>query len=410
MTNLSKARNTTATPETPAPAPTLKKLLVANRSEIAIRVFRAATELGLRTVAIYAQEDRLSVHRFKADEAYLVGEGKGPVGAYLDIPGIVALARERGVDYIHPGYGFLSENGDFAQACADAGITFVGPRPELLRMMGDKVAARALAEKVGVPTLPGTPNPIEDRAEALRAAKEIGFPLIIKAAFGGGGRGMRVVNKAADLADLLDEARNEAGRAFGNPAVFLEKYIPRAKHIEVQVIGDKQGNVLHLHERDCSVQRRHQKVVEIAPSVGLEPSVRAELCAAAVRIAREINYDNAGTVEFLLDLDTNAWFFIEMNPRIQVEHTVTETITGVDLVRSQILVAQGHSLHGVDLDLPLQSEIPRNGFAVQCRITTEDPANKFMPDYGRILTYRSAGGFGLRLDGGMGTAGSVITP
>jgi pyruvate carboxylase len=364
----------------------------------------------LRTVAIYAQEDRLSVHRFKADEAYLVGEGKGPVGAYLDIPGIVALARERGVDYIHPGYGFLSENGDFAQACADAGITFVGPRPELLRMMGDKVAARALAEKVGVPTLPGTPNPIEDRAEALRAAKEIGFPLIIKAAFGGGGRGMRVVNKAADLADLLDEARNEAGRAFGNPAVFLEKYVPRAKHIEVQVIGDKQGNVLHLHERDCSVQRRHQKVVEIAPSVGLEPSVRVELCAAAVRIAREINYDNAGTVEFLLDLDTNAWFFIEMNPRIQVEHTVTETITGVDLVRSQILVAQGHSLHGVDLDLPLQSEIPRNGFAVQCRITTEDPANKFMPDYGRILTYRSAGGFGLRLDGGMGTAGSVITP
>jgi pyruvate carboxylase len=407
MTNLSKSRPATE-PEPSAPA--IKKLLVANRSEIAIRVFRAATELGLRTVAIYAQEDRLSVHRFKADEAYLVGEGKGPVGAYLDIPGIVALAKEKGVSYIHPGYGFLSENGDFAQACADAGITFVGPRPELLRMMGDKVAARALAEKVGVPTLPGTQNPIEDRGEALKAAKEIGFPLIIKAAFGGGGRGMRVVHKSADLADLLDEARNEAGRAFGNPAVFLEKYIPRAKHIEVQVIGDKQGNALHLHERDCSVQRRHQKVVEIAPSVGLDPKVRSELCAAAVRIAREINYDNAGTVEFLLDLDTNNWFFIEMNPRIQVEHTVTEMITGIDLVRSQILVAQGHSLHGVELDLPLQPDIPRNGFAVQCRITTEDPANKFMPDYGRILTYRSAGGFGVRLDGGMGTAGSVITP
>ncbi len=388
----------------------MKKLLVANRSEIAIRVFRAATELGLRTVAIYAQEDRLSVHRFKADEAYLVGEGKGPVGAYLDIPGIVALAKEHDVDMIHPGYGFLSENGDFAQACADAGITFVGPRPELLKLMGDKVAARALAQKVGVPTLPGTENPIEDRAEALKVAKEIGFPLIIKAAFGGGGRGMRVVTKAADLADLLDEARNEAGRAFGNPAVFLEKYIPRAKHIEVQVLGDSHGNLLHLHERDCSVQRRHQKVVEIAPSVGLEPGVRKELCDAAVKIAAAIKYDNAGTVEFLLDLDTHQWFFIEMNPRIQVEHTVTEVITGIDLVRSQILVAQGHSLFGPEADLPPQAEMPRNGYAVQCRITTEDPENKFTPDYGRILTYRSAGGFGLRLDGGMGSAGSVITP
>jgi pyruvate carboxylase len=387
-----------------------KKLLVANRSEIAIRVFRAATELGLRTVAIYALEDRLSVHRFKADEAYLVGEGKGPVGAYLDIPGIVALAKEKGVDFIHPGYGFLSENAEFAKACAEAGITFVGPRPELLRLMGDKTAARALAQKVLVPTLPGTENPVEDRTEALKIAKEIGFPLIIKAAFGGGGRGMRVVTKAADLADLLDEARNEAGRAFGNPAVFLEKYIPRAKHIEVQVLGDKHGHVLHLHERDCSVQRRHQKVVEIAPSVGLEPKVREELCAAAAKIAREIGYDNAGTVEFLLDLDTNQWFFIEMNPRIQVEHTVTEVITGIDLVRAQILIAEGHSLHGSELALPPQSEIPRNGVAVQCRITTEDPENKFTPDYGRILTYRSAGGFGIRLDGGMGSAGSVITP
>ncbi len=392
------------------PAPRPKKLLVANRSEIAIRVFRAATELGLRTVAIYAQEDRLSVHRFKADEAYLVGEGKGPVGAYLDIPGIVALAKEKGVDLIHPGYGFLAENAEFAKACLNAGITFVGPRPELLQLMGDKVAARALAQKVGVPTLPGTENPVEDRAEALKVAKEIGFPLMIKAAFGGGGRGMRVVTKAADLADLLDEARGEAGRAFGNPAVFLEKYIPRAKHIEVQVLGDRHGTVLHLHERDCSVQRRHQKVVEIAPSVGLEPRVRHELCNAAVIIANQIGYDNAGTVEFLLDLDTNEWFFIEMNPRIQVEHTVTEVITGIDLVRAQILVAQGHPLHGPELDMPLQSEMPRNGVAVQCRITTEDPANKFTPDYGRILTYRSAGGFGIRLDGGMGTAGSVITP
>ncbi|MDX1952463.1 MAG: pyruvate carboxylase [Verrucomicrobiota bacterium] len=386
------------------------KLLVANRSEIAIRVFRAATELGLRTVAIYAQEDRLSVHRFKADEAYLVGEGKGPVGAYLDIPGIVALAVEKGVTMIHPGYGFLSENAEFARACEAAGIIFVGPRPELLALMGDKVAARGLAQKVSVPTLPGTENPVEDRAEALRIGKEIGFPLIIKAAFGGGGRGMRVVEKAGDLANFLDEARNEAGRAFGNPAVFLERYIPRAKHIEVQVLGDKHGNVLHLHERDCSVQRRHQKVVEIAPSVNLSDSVREALCNAAVKIAREVGYDNAGTVEFLLNIDTNEWFFIEMNPRIQVEHTVTEVITGIDLVRAQILVAQGAALHGKVLDLPSQENIPRNGFAVQCRVTTEDPEQKFTPNYGRILTYRSAAGFGIRLDGAMGEAGSVITP
>lgn len=396
-------------PSSPA-LPVFKKLLVANRSEIAIRVFRAATELGLRTVAIYAQEDRLSVHRFKADEAYLIGQGKGPVGAYLDIQGIVALAKAKGVDMIHPGYGFLSENAEFAQACVDHGITFVGPRPELLKLMGDKVAARALAQRVGVPTLPGTEEPVEDRALALKIAKEIGFPLIIKAAFGGGGRGMRVVEKSADLANLLDEAQGEAERAFGNASVFLEKYIPRAKHIEVQILGDRHGHVLHLHERDCSVQRRHQKVVEIAPSFGLDPKVREALCEAALKLSCAINYDNAGTVEFLLNLDTNEWFFIEMNPRIQVEHTVTEVITGIDLVRSQILVAQGRSLQGPEIDLPSQENIPRTGYAVQARITTEDPENKFTPNYGRILTYRSAAGFGIRLDGGMGEAGSVITP
>jgi pyruvate carboxylase len=390
--------------------PRQRKLLVANRSEIAIRVFRAATELGLRTVAIYAQEDRLAIHRFKADEAYVVGEGKGPVGAYLDIPSIVALAKEKGVDFIHPGYGFLSENAEFAKACAEAGITFVGPRVELLRKMGDKTAARALAQKVGVPTLPGTEDPIEDRGEALKTAKEIGFPLIIKAAFGGGGRGMRVVQKPGDLADLLDEAQGEAGRAFGNPAVFLERYIPRAKHIEVQILGDKHGNVIHLHERDCSVQRRHQKVIEIAPSVELDETVRAELCEAAVKLCKEISYDNAGTVEFLYDQDTKEWFFIEMNPRIQVEHTVTEVITGIDLVRSQILIADGKRMHSEEVGIPAQNEIRRNGYAVQCRITTEDPENKFQPDYGRILTYRSAGGFGVRLDGGMGYGGAVITP
>ncbi|MDB6032115.1 MAG: pyruvate carboxylase [Verrucomicrobiales bacterium] len=387
-----------------------KKLMAANRSEIAIRIFRAATELGLRTVSIYAQEDRFAMHRFKADEAYLVGQGKGPVAAYLDIESIVAVAKEKGVDAIHPGYGFLSENPEFARACARAGITFVGPRPELLEMMGDKTAARALAQKIGVPTLPGTEEPITDRDEAMKTAKVIGFPLIIKAAFGGGGRGMRVVHKASDLGHLLDEAQGEAGRAFGNPAVFLEKYIPHAKHIEVQILGDQHGNVIHLHERDCSVQRRHQKVVEVAPSFGLPEHVIKELCDAAARMAREIRYDNAGTIEFLYDLDKHEWFFIEMNPRIQVEHTVTEVITGLDLVRAQILIAQGHLLHSLEVGMPAQNQVARNGYAIQCRVTTEDPENKFTPDYGKILAYRSPGGFGIRLDGGQGFAGSVITP
>jgi pyruvate carboxylase len=384
--------------------------MAANRSEIAVRIFRASTELNLRTVAVYAQEDRLCIHRYKADEAYQVGHGKGPVAAYLDIESIVDVAKEKGIDAIHPGYGFLSENADFARACEKAGLIFVGPRSELLDMMGDKTAARALAQKIGVPTLPGTKDPVTDRDEALKIAKSIGFPLIIKAAFGGGGRGMRVVHKPADLAPLLDEAQGEAGRAFGNPAVFLEKYIPRAKHIEVQVLGDKHGNVIHLHERDCSVQRRHQKVVEVAPSFGLPENIVRELCEAAARMGREIRYDNAGTVEFLYDLDRHEWFFIEMNPRIQVEHTVTEVITGLDLVRAQILIAQGYPLHSPEVGMPRQADIPRNGYAIQCRITTEDPENKFIPDYGRILAYRSPGGFGVRLDGGMGYAGAVITP
>jgi pyruvate carboxylase len=384
--------------------------MAANRGEIAVRIFRAGTELNIRTVAIFAQEDRLCIHRYKADEAYQVGHGKGPVAAYLDIDSIVATATEKGIDAIHPGYGFLSENANFARACEQAGLIFVGPRPELLDMMGDKTAARALAQRINVPTLPGTEEPITDREEAMKTAKSIGFPLIIKAAFGGGGRGMRVVQKAADLAHLLDEAQGEAERAFGNPAVFLEKYIPRAKHIEVQILGDKHGNVIHLHERDCSVQRRHQKVVEVAPSFGLPDKIVRELCDAAARMAREIRYDNAGTVEFLYDLDRHEWFFIEMNPRIQVEHTVTEVITGLDLVRAQVLIAQGYSLHSPEVGMPQQADIPRNGFAIQCRITTEDPENKFIPDYGRILAYRSPGGFGVRLDGGMGYAGAVITP
>jgi pyruvate carboxylase len=384
--------------------------MAANRGEIAIRIFRAATELGLRTVAVYAEEDRFSRHRFKADEAFRLRREKGPVGAYLDIEGIIHLAKEKGVSLIHPGYGFLSENANFARACREAGIVFVGPDPEMLDAMGDKVSARALAKKVNVPTLPGTEEPVSDRGEALRIAREIGFPLIIKAAYGGGGRGMRVVQRESELDGLLDQAQSEAENAFGNPAVFLERFVGRAKHIEVQILGDKHGNIVHLHERDCSVQRRHQKVIEIAPSVGLDETVRRELCEASVALAKEIGYNNAGTVEFLYDIDSKEWFFIEMNPRIQVEHTVTEVITGIDLVRSQILVAQGHPLFGHEVDIPAQGEIPRNGYAVQARITTEDPANGFAPDYGKILNYRSAAGFGIRLDAGAGDAGSVITP
>jgi pyruvate carboxylase len=386
------------------------KLLAANRGEIAIRIFRAANELGLRTVSIYAEEDRFSIHRFKADEAYGLNREKGPVGAYLDVEGIVALAKSKGVSLIHPGYGFLSENAAFARACAREGILFVGPSPDLLENMGDKTAARHLAAKFNVPTLPGTEEPVTDTDEALRIAHEIGFPLIIKAAFGGGGRGMRVVEKPSQLQGLLAEAQSEAEKAFGNSAVFLERYISRAKHLEVQILGDQHGNVVHLHERDCSVQRRYQKVVEIAPSIGLDPKLRKDLCDAAVTLAKGIGYNNAGTVEFLYDMDRKDWFFIEMNPRIQVEHTVTECVTGIDLVRSQILVAQGHPLFGEEIAIPAQAEIPCNGYAIQCRITTEDPARGFAPDYGRILNYRSAAGFGIRLDAASGDAGSVVTP
>ncbi|MDQ8188224.1 pyruvate carboxylase [Pelagicoccus sp. SDUM812002] len=388
----------------------MKKILVANRSEIAVRIFRSATELGLRTVAIYSHDDRFGVHRFKADEAYLVGEGKGPVAAYLDIESIIKVAKEANVDAIHPGYGFLSENPTFARACRDAGIVFIGPDAELIDKMGDKVAARAAAEAANVPTLPGTQDAISNPRQAARLAKKIGFPLIIKAAFGGGGRGMRVVKKEKDLMPLLEEAQNEAHIAFGNNAVFLERYIERAKHIEVQVLGDRHGNVVHLFERDCSVQRRHQKVVEIAPSIGLDPEMRQALCDAAVRLATEIGYQNAGTVEYLYDCDTDDWFFIEMNPRIQVEHTVTEIVTSVDIVRSQILVSQGKKIHGPEIHIPQQDQIQCHGYAIQSRITTEDPANGFTPDYGRIVSYRSAAGFGVRLDGAMGDTGAIITP
>ena len=388
----------------------MKKLLVANRSEIAVRIFRSANELNLKTVAIYAEEDRFGVHRFKADEAYLVGQGKGPVAAYLDIESIITIAKAKDVDMIHPGYGFLSENAHFARACEEAGITFIGPKPDLLEKMGDKVAAKKAADLAGVPTLPATPNPVAKPSEALKWGKKIGFPLIIKAAFGGGGRGMRVVSKEEDLKPMLEEAQGEAERAFGNSAVFLERYVGRAKHLEVQILGDRHGNVVHLHERDCSVQRRYQKVVEVAPSIGLPQQVIDDLCQAGVELARKVGYDNAGTVEFLLDQDSKEWFFIEMNPRIQVEHTVTEQITGIDIVRSQILVAMDEKLHEKKIGIPSQENIPRNGCAVQCRVTTEDPEKDFSPDYGKILSYRSAAGFGVRLDGAMGDTGSIITP
>ena len=387
-----------------------RKLLVANRSEIAIRVMRAATELGIRTVAVYAQEDRFCPHRFKADEAYELNKDKGPLGAYLDIEGIISLAKEKGVDAIHPGYGFLSENPQFARACEAAGITFIGPDASILEMMGDKTAARNVARKLGVPILEGTDDPIANRDEALEVAEKIGFPLIIKAAHGGGGRGMRIVQRREDLEKLLTEAQTEAERAFGNGEVFIEKFVGKAKHIEVQILADKHGSALHLFERDCSVQRRHQKVIEQAPSYGIRESIIEGLCNAALSLAKEINYTHAGTVEFLVDHESGEWYFIEMNPRIQVEHTVTEEITSIDIVRSQILIAQGHRLHQEPLSLPLQENVEKTGYAIQCRITTEDPENGFTPDFGKILTYRSAGGFGVRQDGALGATNAVVTP
>src|ERR1700686_1207053 len=386
----------------------IQKLLAANRSEIAIRIFRAATELGLRTVGIYSQEDRLGLHRFKADEAYQVGLGKGPVEAYLDIAGIVALAKDKDVDAIHPGYGFLAENPAFARACEKAGIIFVGPTPTLLELLGDKTAARRLAASAGGPVLARTQNPGKSAAGGQKIAREIGYPLIVKAAMGGGGRGRRVVPDAAQLDARLEEAQGEARSAFGGASVFLEKYLPRARHIEVQILADHHSNFLHLYERDCSVQRRHQKVVEVAPAANLPASVRAELCEAALRIARKANHRNAGTVEFLYDVDAQRWYFIEVNPRIQVEHTVTEMVTGIDLVQSQIQIAQGHALHDEPMSLPKQEKVPLYGSALQCRVTTEDPEKNFAPDYGKISTYRSPAGFGIRLDGGTAYAGALL--
>ncbi|PWB40912.1 MAG: pyruvate carboxylase [Rhodocyclales bacterium] len=388
----------------------IRSLLVANRSEIAIRVMRAASEMGIRTVAIYSNEDRFALHRFKADESYLVGAGKKPIQAYLDIDDIIRVAKEAHVDAIHPGYGFLSENPDFAEACAAAGIVFIGPKPEVMRLLGNKVSARELAEKAGVPVVPATGALPYDLAGAQKLAAAVGYPLMLKASWGGGGRGMRVVETEADLGPAMEVARREAKAAFGNDEVYLEKLVRRARHVEVQVIGDTHGNLVHAFERDCSVQRRNQKVVERAPAPYLEESRRAELCGAALKLARAAKYTHAGTVEFLMDADTDDFYFIEVNPRIQVEHTVTEEVTGVDIVKAQIRISEGARIGDVDAYVPRQEDIKLHGHALQCRVTSEDPENGFTPDYGRISVYRSAAGFGLRLDGGTAYGGAVITP
>ena len=386
----------------------LKKILVANRGEIPIRIFRTAHELSLQTVAVFSYEDRLSMHRQKADEAYVIGK-RGqytPVGAYLAGDEIIKIAKQHGVNMIHPGYGFLSENAGFARAVEAAGLIFVGPTGDTIDALGDKVSARTLAMKSKVPVVPGTEGPVEKFEDVKAFTDEHGFPIIIKAAFGGGGRGMRVVREQATLKDSFERATSEAKSAFGNGTVFVERFLDRPKHIEVQLLGDSHGNVVHLYERDCSVQRRHQKVVELAPAKDLPTEVRDSILNDAVKLARSVNYRNAGTAEFLVD-QQNRYYFIEINPRIQVEHTITEEITGIDIVAAQIQIAAGASLEQLGLT---QEHISTRGFAIQCRITTEDPAKGFSPDTGKIEVYRSAGGNGVRLDGGNGFAGAIITP
>ena len=387
----------------------IKTLLIANRGEIAIRVMRAAAELGIRTVAIYSQEDRFSLHRMKADESYLVGEGKTPLEAYLDIADIVRIGREANADAVHPGYGFLSENPQFAEACAAAGLIFVGPTPDTMRSLGNKVAARNLAVAADVPVMPATPPLPTDDATIVKMANEVGFPVMLKASWGGGGRGMRVVEDASQLSDSVAAARREAKAAFGNDEVYLEKLVRRARHIEVQLLGDMHGNLVHLFERDCTVQRRNQKVVERAPAFFLTDAERAELCNAALKIGNAVKYRNAGTVEFLQDADTGKFYFIEVNPRIQVEHTVTEAVTGIDIVQAQIKVAEGFEIGSPESGVPEQDDIRLIAHALQCRVTTEDPENNFVPDYGRITAYRSPAGFGVRLDAGTAYSGAIIT-
>ncbi len=386
-----------------------KKVLVANRGEIAMRIFRACHDLGLQTVAIYSNEDTYSLFRTAADESYLIGKNESPLGAYLNIDRIIRLAKKHGADAIHPGYGFLSENGDFARACEAAGIQFIGPSSKILDMMGDKLSAKQMALECGVPTTPGTAEPLKSREEAQKLAVEFGFPVILKAAAGGGGRGMRRCDTVEEVGLNYDLVKAEARKAFGNDDIFMEKFLVEPKHIEVQVLGDEYGNVVHLYERDCSLQRRYQKVVEFTPAFSVAPEVRQALYDDAVKIARHVGYVNAGTLEFLVDRDGHH-YFIEMNPRIQVEHTVTEMVTGIDLVRSQILIAEGKPLSDPEIGIASQADVHQNGYAIQCRVTTEDPANNFAPDTGKITSYRSAGGFGIRLDGGNAYTGAVISP
>jgi len=387
----------------------IKNLLIANRGEIAIRVMRAAAELSLRTVAIHSREDRFSLHRTKADESYLVGDGKGPIEAYLDIADIVRIATEAGVDAIHPGYGFLSESPEFAEACAAANIIFVGPLPDTMRRLGNKVEARNLAAAAGVPVMPATPPLPADEAQVMAMARAVGFPVMLKASWGGGGRGMRIVESDRDLIETVAAARREAKAAFGKDEVYLEKLIRRARHVEVQILGDTHGNLVHLYERDCSVQRRNQKVVERAPAAFLTDAQRQDLCEAALKIGRAVNYRAAGTVEFLQDADTGKFYFIEVNPRIQVEHTVTECVTGIDLVKAQLRIAAGARIGTLESGVPRQEDIHVSAHALQCRVTTEDPENNFVPDYGRVTAYRSPAGFGIRLDAGTAYAGAIIT-
>ncbi len=400
----------------PAAARRIERLLVANRSEIAIRVFRAAAELGIQTVAIYAEEDKLSLHRFKSDEAYLVGRGAsgelhlGPLEAYLSIEEVIRVAIAAKVDAIHPGYGFLSESPEFSEACADHGILFIGPRPETMRTLGNKVAARNLAVSVGVPVMPATEPLPDDPDEVKRLAAEVGYPVMLKASWGGGGRGMRPIESEDKLLDAVQAGKREAKAAFGKDEVYLEKLVRRARHIEVQLLGDTHGSLVHLFERDCTIQRRNQKVIERAPAPYLDPAVRQALCNAALAIGKATQYRGAGTVEFLMDADTGAFYFIEVNPRIQVEHTVTEQVTGLDIVKAQIKILEGGRLGHIDeTGIPPQDEIELNGHALQCRITTENPDNNFIPDYGRITAYRGAFGFGIRVDGGTAYSGAVVT-
>ncbi len=388
----------------------IRSILIANRGEIAIRIMRAASELGIRTVAIYSNEDRFALHRFKADESYLVGKGMKPTQAYLSSSDIIRIAKQADVDAVHPGYGFLSENPDFAQACDDAGLVFVGPRPAVMRTLGNKIAARQAAQRANVPVMPATGALPNDLDKALTAASEIGYPLMLKASWGGGGRGMRVIESVGDLKQQYEVARREARTAFGNDEVYLEKLVRHARHVEVQILGDEHGNIVHMFERDCSIQRRHQKVVERAPAPYLDEATRQGLCEAALRLAKEVRYTHAGPVEFLLDVDTNAFYFIEVNPRIQVEHTVTEQVTGIDLIKAQIKVSEGAHIGDSSSGIPEQKGIAVRGHALQCRVTTEDPENGFNPDYGRLTAYRTGAGFGIRLDSGTAYTGAVITP